>query len=272
MGSNARIEEKTAMEMFDRIDALRLDRREFHLWILALTVIFVLAIGVALLMYPTVFYDPAGLTRIPRRPVFFGFCGLAALLVGYFVDRQMIIEHLRAGLENEERRIAKIRREASADMLTALPGPNLFRDRLAMEFRRASHIQQPLSLLAVELKPWLAFNDPGETEIAFEDGVKSLMRRLRTADSIFMFESSFYVIILPTVNARDAYGLRDRLIEGLHDAAGASNRITFSVSMVNFPDHVTTTREMEESIQRLFLHSASKESPLEVVVLALGIH
>jgi GGDEF domain-containing protein len=222
-------------------------------------------------MYPTVFYHPASLTRIPTRPVYFGFCGLAALLVGYFVDRQMVIQHLRADLENDERRIAKILREASADMLTALPGPNIFRDRLVMEYRRASHIQQPPSLLAVELKPWHAFNDLGETEIGFGDAVKSLMRRLRSADSIFMFASSFYVIILPTVNARDAYGLGDRLIEGLHDAAGASNRFTFSVSMVNFPEHVTTAREMEESIQRLLLHSASEESPLEVVVPALGI-
>jgi len=259
------------MRVFDRVDPRRLNRREFHLWILALTVIFVLAIGVALLMYPTVFYHSESVTGIPTRPVFFGFCGLVALVVGYFADRQMVIHNLRAELEDDERRIAKIRREASADLLTALPGPNIFRDRLAMEYRRASHSQQPLSVLAVDLKPSLTFTDPSEIAIAFGDAAKSLMRRLRSSDSIFMFTTSFFVVILPAVSASEAYGLGDRLIEGLHDAAGASNRFTFSVRVVNFPEHVTTAREMDEAIQGLLLHGTSENSNLEVVQPVLAI-
>ena len=46
------------------------------------------------------------------------------------------------------------------------------------------------------------------------------MRRLRGEDSIFLFAPGFFGIVLPAVNARDAYALRDRLMEGLHDAAG----------------------------------------------------
>ncbi len=97
-----------------------------------------------------------------------------ALVVGYFVDRQVVIRHLRAEVESEKHQITEIRREASTDLLTMLPGLNNFCDRLAMEFRRASNTQQPLSLLAVELKPSRAFTDPGEIETAFgvvlEDG------------------------------------------------------------------------------------------------------
>ena len=151
------------MEIFDRLDPNTLDRREFNLWILAHTMILILAVGVGLLMYPTVFSHPLSLADIPSRSAFFGFCGLAALIVGYFVDRQVVIRHLRAELENEKRQIAKIRREASADLLTMLPGLNNFCDRLAMEYRRASNTQQPLSLLAVELKPSRVFTDPGKS-------------------------------------------------------------------------------------------------------------
>ncbi len=42
-------------------------------------------------------------------------------------------------------------------------------------------------------------------------------------------------------------------MEGLHDAAGASNRFSFRISVFNFPEHVSTAREMEESVRSLLL-------------------
>jgi GGDEF domain-containing protein len=259
------------MQVFDRVDPNSLDRRELHLWILAYTVIVVLAIGVALLMYPAVFSRPANLSGIPMRAAFFGFCGLAAIMVGYFADRQVLICHLRADLAKERRQTAQIRREASADLLSTLPGFNSFCDLLAMEFRRASNTQQHLSLLALELKPSITCTEPEEVETAFGDAAKTLVRRLRSQDSIFLFAPGLFGIILPAVTARDAYSLRDRLIEGLHDAAGASNRFTFWVSVVNFPEHATTAREMEESIRNLLFHKAGSHSKLELVIPALII-
>ena len=46
------------MQVFDRVDPNTLDGRELQLWILAHTVIVVLAVGVGLLMYPAVFSHP----------------------------------------------------------------------------------------------------------------------------------------------------------------------------------------------------------------------
>ncbi len=86
------------MQLFDRVDPNTLDGRELKLWMLAHTVIVVLAIGVGLLMYPAVFSQPANLSEVPTRAVFFGFCALAAMTVGYFVDRQAVIRRLRVEL------------------------------------------------------------------------------------------------------------------------------------------------------------------------------
>lgn len=252
------------MQIFDRVEASSLDRREVHLWILALTVILVLAMGVALLMYPSVFSPAVVLAGIPARAVFFGFCGLAALVVGYFVDRRVVIRRLRAELEHGRHQIAELRREASADLLMTLPGLNNFCDRLAMEHRRAANAQQPLSLLAVELKPSRGFTDPGEIEIAFGDAAKTLMRKLRGEDSIFLFAPGVFGIILPAVQACDAYSVRDRLMDGLHDAAGASNRFSFSINLVNFPEQVGTAREMEESVRRLLPREDSTRNRLQL--------
>ncbi len=259
------------MQIFDQVDPNNLDRRELHLWILALAVMIVLATGVALLMYPTVFSNPLNLAEIPARAIFFGFCGLAALVVGYVVDRQLVIRHLGAELENEHRQIVELRREASTDLLTTLPGLSNFCDRLTMEFRRAANTKQPLSLLAVEVTPSHTCTEPGGVEMAFGDAAKALLRKLRCDDSIFLFAPGVFGIVLPAVNASNAYNLRDRLMDGLHDAAGASNRFSFGISLVNFPEHVATAREMEESVRRLLPCRDSKDSNLELATSALQI-
>src|ERR1019366_2360763 len=156
------------MKIFDQVNANALDRRELHLWVLAQTIILVLATGVGLLMYPAVFSNPVAISGIPSRAVFFGFCGLAAPVVGYFLDRQVVIRHLRTELQTEKRNVEQIRREASADLLSTIPGLNSFCDRLAMEFRRASNAGQPLSLLAVELKATRVSTGPGEVEMSLD--------------------------------------------------------------------------------------------------------
>ena len=61
------------MNVFDRIDSKELDRRELQLWLLAITTILILTVGMALLMYPTVFYEPLILTSSTLRKAFFGF-------------------------------------------------------------------------------------------------------------------------------------------------------------------------------------------------------
>jgi len=72
-----------------------LDRRELHLWLLAITVMQVMATGMAWLRYPTVFSGPVVLTGPTLRKTFFGFCVLSILLGGYFLGRQLTIRQLR---------------------------------------------------------------------------------------------------------------------------------------------------------------------------------
>lgn len=239
------------MQVFDKVDSSGLERREIQLWILALSMILILSIGIALLMFPTAFSHPVSVTGVPERAIFFGFCSLSALVVGYFIDRQLVIHNLRVELESKQHQVDIIRHEASADLLATLPGLSTFRDRLVMEHRRATTIQQPLSLLAVELKPSSALAGTGEIEIAFGDAAKTLTAKLRGEDSLFLLAPGIFGVVLPGVNAAEAYTMRDHMMDGLHDAAGVSYRFSFGISVVSFPDHATTAREMEEYVQCL---------------------
>lgn len=237
------------MHIFDRIDPASLDRRELQLWLLAFTVIFVLAVGMALLMYPTVFSNPVVLTGHTQRKAFFGFCALAILLLGYLVDRHVMITNLRRQLMEEQRKVLQVRHEASSDLLSSLPDFAHFQDRLTMEYRRAATTQQSLSLVVVILKSSYTASDPMEVSAAFGDAAKALMRKLRGEDSIYLFSPGVFCIVLPGVTAKNAYLVASRLSEGLQDASGASSRFSFQVQVFNYPEHAKTAREMEEAVR-----------------------
>lgn len=240
------------MRVFDRIDLLTVERREWHLWLLAMVVIFVLAAGMAMLMYPAVFSSPVILTGITLRKVFFGFCALSILLLAYLLDRQLLIRQLRRELLEEQAQNIRLRHEASAELLETLPGFSHFQDRLAMEYRRANTTGQPLSMLIVSLNPARSISDPKEIDASYGDAAKAVLRRLRREDSIYLFRPGVFGIVLPDTSGGAAYRVSDRLAEGLRDASGASDRFSFDLRVVNYPEHTASAREMEQ-VARSFL-------------------
>src|SRR5262249_31700674 len=136
----------------DKINADQLDYRELHLTLLACITILILGTGLALLMYPVVFSRSSAPTGLMLRNAFYGFCALSALLAMYLVDRQMTIQRLRRQIAEDRRRAVESRIEASAELLSAIPNLTSFKDRLAMEYRRASAATQVLSVLVITLR------------------------------------------------------------------------------------------------------------------------
>ena len=239
------------MRVFDHVNPTTLERRQWHLSILAITVIVIMLTGMALLMYPAVFSNPVILSGLTLRITFFGFCALGVLLIGYLVDRQIVIGNLRKRIVAEEYQITRVRQEASVDLLNHLPGLDQFRDCLAMVFRRAFNLQQPLSVLVLDLKPSpeLVINI-AEVTIAFGDAIKATIRKLRGEDTLCRFAPGVFGIVLPGMDTLSARGVVDRLSDGLRDAAGASERFSFQIEVLNFPEHAATAREMEEAARR----------------------
>ncbi|MBZ5513747.1 MAG: hypothetical protein LAN62_02685 [Acidobacteriia bacterium] len=235
------------MRIFDRIEPAMLDRRELHLWLLAVTIILILAAGTALRMYPTAFSGPAILSGQTLRKTFFGLCAMSVLLVSYFLDRQMTIRQLRKQLAEEQTRMVQIRREASAELLKSLPRASHFRDRLSMEFRRASTTQQSLSLLTVQVKSSRHPLDARDAA-SFGDAAKALIHTLRGEESIFRFQPGVFGILVPGVCAKGAYCVSDRIADRLRAAAGASESFSFDIGVVSYPEHVAAAREMEKAV------------------------
>jgi GGDEF domain-containing protein len=233
------------MLVFDRIDPEKLERRDTQLWVLAIAMIVILAAGIALLIYPTAFTMPVVVSGAFLKRIFFSFCVLSLLVVGYLMERRIVVSRLRARIRQEEQRARRMLNEASADLLATLPGMEHFRDRLAMEFRRATNAQLPLTLLLIRLSPSSGLNPTDEVLTAYGDAAKAILRKLRAEDSIYLFRPSAFGIVLPGVRAAAAQRIGRRLAEGLSDASGASNRFAFSLRSVSFPENAASAHEME---------------------------
>ena len=236
------------MKLFDHIDPGSLDRRMWQLWVLALTTILILAAGLAIMMYAVLFSRPAGLTERHFTTLFTGYCVLMPLLVGYLFDRQLMIKHLQLRIAEEQSHVKNLEHEVRTNLLETLPGAGHFQDRLAMEYRRASRSEQPVSLVAVGVRPSLGLNTSDDLAAVSAEAAKALTRKLRGEDSIYNFGQGVFAILLPRVQTSVAELVVNRLEEGLHDAAGPACRFVFETQITNFPDHVASAREMEKAV------------------------
>jgi GGDEF domain-containing protein len=253
------------MDLFDKVDPKTLDRRHWQLSMLSLGMILVLGAGMALLMYPAVFSSNAGPTGHTTRTLFFGFCALCVLVVAYLLERQYVVYRLRKNLVEQQAQIARLRQEASADLLGTLPGFSHFQDRLTMGFRRAAQIGEPLSLVLVRLEPTHTSDSPQEISIALRDAARLLIRKLRTDDSLYLLSSGVFGIVLPNTCRTDMDRVVDRVAEGLVDASGAGSSFSFDIQVVNYPEQVSTASEMERIADDFSLRKGSAVGKAEAV-------
>ena len=251
------------MRVFDRVERENLDRREFHLLVLAITCIVLLAAGLALLAYPVIFSHPLVLAGWTLRIYFFSFCALCILLVGYLWERYNVVRRLRRQISYELQRYADFRQQAGRDLLAALPKFHQFQDRLVMEYRRSSNLSEPFSVLVIMLTPAVDMSDEGEITAAFGDAARAVSRKLRRQDSLYQFCPDAYGAILPGMREEDARSVMSRLEEGLRDAAGASTRFSSIVKVFTYPQHGATAHELEQAVRSLLPPDLVSEPTIE---------
>jgi GGDEF domain-containing protein len=244
--------------LFDKINPEHLDRRELQLTILSCSAILILGAGLALLMYPVVF----SYSSVVLRNTFYGFCGLSALLAMYLVDRQITILHLRREIAEAGTRAAETKMEASEELLNAIPNLSSFKDRLAMEYRRAA-ADQVLSVLVITvILPEEVSSTPFAKSL-LSDAATAISRKLRGEDSLYVLHPHCFGIILPAVSQSVAEIISHRVAEGLSDAAGATNRFSYKINIVNPPANAASAHDLQEAVFTLLPSDNSMQSMAE---------
>jgi GGDEF domain-containing protein len=237
------------MAKFNRAELDQLERRELQLAILSAVFVFVLATGLAILMYPLVFEHPEG-NKWTLRVAYFGFCGLTLLFVGYLVNRRGMVRKLKQQLLEELERNVEISHQASVDVLQSMPDINHFWDRLTMEFRRASATQKTLSLLLIKAKPAAKPGPQSDESAAFGDAAKALAKKLRPTDSIYRLGADLFGVVLPETDPDNAQRVAVRLQESLQFVR-AKYGGTYGINCHNYPAQVQSAHEMEDIVKSL---------------------
>ncbi len=232
---------------FDRAELDKLERHDQHLTILAAVIVLVLAGGVALLMYPLVFLHPVAGNIWSPRFAFIGFCVLSVLFVGYLLDRQRTVRKLKQQLLEELDRNLELRNQANLDLLHTIPDLGHFQDRLAMEFRRASSMQQTLSLIVVKTKLLRAQPDTNEGRTALGEAARTISKKLRPSDSVYLLAAGVFGLVLPETQTAIAKQIVLRLEEVLRTVGGA-NGFSFAISVLNYPEDVNSAHEFEQKV------------------------
>jgi len=114
------------------------ERLDWHLWILAILLIFVLGVSLLGFMFPTAFWFGQEQPLESPQRAFVGFCVLLALVLVYLLQRQATVRRLKRQLFHAQAAVVAAEREAAVQTFLGLPGTSHFRDALAMEYRRAS--------------------------------------------------------------------------------------------------------------------------------------
>jgi GGDEF domain-containing protein len=251
------------MQNHEQTASADLERREFQLSIFACSAIAVLAGGLALLMYPAVFSSPGNsLTRAPQV-AYFGFCALACLLVAYILDRQITIHRLRVQMAVDRKQASEALRQASADLLSTMPNFNTFEDRLTMEFRRAVAADLKLSVLVISIKLNRALAEPSLGMSALGDAAKAISRKLREQDSIFILRPAFFGVILPGVGQTGVQRMITKIADGLSDAAGASDRFSYKIDAISYPEQISSAHDLELVVGGWLPETDSKQETLK---------
>jgi GGDEF domain-containing protein len=129
--------------------------------------------------------------------------------------------------------------------LSTMPNFSTFEDRLTMEFRRAAAAELKLSVLVISIQLHAAFSEPSLGLSALGDAAKAVSRKLREQDSIYILRPAYFGVILPGINQEAARRVSARLAEGLSDAAGASDRFSYKIDAISYPEQTSTAHDLE---------------------------
>jgi len=217
-----------------------LERQDWHLWILAVLLMFVLGVSLLSFMFPSVFWLSPGQTGPTPERAFFGFCLLLALTLVYMLQRQAAVRRLKRSLYQAQ--VAAIAAEEKLHLisLTALPEVSQFRDSLAMEYRRASHAGDHLAVILVDL-PAASEEDMGRT-------AHLLHGMLRPHEALFRVTARRLGIILPAMRPADASLFATQLTDQLRRLLP---REDVSSTVIVYPEQAGSLTELEGRLRTL---------------------
>jgi hypothetical protein len=122
-----------------------------------------------------------------------------------------------------------------------------------------------LSVLVITVRLHAAFTEPSLGMSALGDAAKAVSRKLREQDSIYILRPGYFGVILPGVGLAGVQRVCTRLAEGLSDAAGASDRFSFKVDAISYPEQTSSAHDLELAVAGWLPEDDPKQNALKDV-------
>jgi len=187
--------------------------RDFNLWIFSFIVVFILALGIFLLGFSSLFW-----ARTPRSAVELGFALLLMVLIfgGYIFYRQHRSSRTRQELLREFIYGEKVQSLALIDPLTQTFNACYLDRVLPREINRANRRGETIALVLIEVAGWSKAKKQRGTLVADQMLVGAadfLKTTFRGSDIVLRYGIKRFLIIMPETTQRQA----NRAVERMYD-------------------------------------------------------
>ena len=219
-----------------KLDWETIERLDWHLWILAILLIFVLGVSLLSFMFPSIFWTGQETAPDRSQQAFIGFCVLLALVLVYLMQRQADVRRLKRQLFEAQAAIAIAEQESASQTFLALSGLAQFRDVLAMEYRRASTSSAPLAAAL--------FAAPGASPSALGNMARFLRCILRRGESLYRISDNAVAVILPGMRWSEAASLAAQV-----ESLSGLSKEEIDVSITSYPEETSSLTELQERLR-----------------------
>lgn len=209
----------------------QIDRREWWLWSSALSVMLLLALGIASFAVPALFWGFEGFHAFLLDDAVRGLFGLVLVFTIYVVNEQIQINRIRQDFANNLYKMAVI------DPVTNMFNRRYILYRLEEEIVRCRRHGGPLVVIALDLDRFKHIND--EYGHAVGDYVlrmfgEQLKRATRGSDVVARYGGDEFMAILPDCAIEQVRYVLDRL-DGFHvKSAGITMKIRYSAGWTDY--------------------------------------
>ena len=208
------------------------ERMDWHLWLLATLLIFVLGASLVSFMFPSAFWLGEKLSVSGPQRAFFGFCLLLALVLVYLLQKQAAVRRLKRELYEAKAATVATERRAVIETFQTLPRRDQFRDTLAMEYRRASTGGGSLAVLLLTA--------PKASPEIMGRMTHRLRPLLRQRESLYRISNKALAVILPGMKVNEAASFGGQAEQLIGFSTGE-----MELAVTGYPDEAASLAELE---------------------------
>ncbi len=215
------------------LDVKKIERREWHLWFLAIALILFLGTLTVATYFFTVgeYFEDSSITRSMATRALWGVCILITLFCVYILHTHMTLGKTRRLLETQ----------ALRDPLTGLFNRQYFKDRMEGEKARVERSGKSLALLLCDLDHFKEINDTLGHQAGDEilkEVAKCFQASTRGTDLVFRWGGDEIVVLLSETTREGVLKAAERIREGILKIGDPGLvPVDLSIGVAIYPEH-----------------------------------